>query len=129
MTAFETSTVRPSPPGPAICVLANLPSFETWKQAADYLEQQCGGHMPVRAKWECSYCKGWHFWATAPTDSNGGCLAGSWHHCGFKYEPCDHAEVHYCRSCGHSVIYCGKCLEIIVSLGCSHWTKGKTFRA
>ena len=129
MTAtFETSTVRPSPPGPQICLLTNLPSFTTWEAASGYLEHQCGGHSPVRVKWQCEGCSGWHFWATAPTDSNGGSLAGSWHACGLFSKPTQSAAIQTCRTCRRPLIVCGDCQQIIVSFYCPHWLKGKYFR-
>ena len=61
--------------GPAICIVANLPAFETEKQAQVF--NDANGHLQVMARWQCKACGGWHHWTTSPSDSNGKHKAGA----------------------------------------------------
>jgi len=61
---------------PNICQEARLYSFKTEKELEKFNEGHCG-HLPILAKWECKFCFCWHYWGTAATDTNGGCLSGS----------------------------------------------------
>lgn len=68
---------KPRWPGaPPICTATNLIAFDTEKDCAKFLSS-LGDHMPMLARWQCKKCWKWHFWSTAPTDTNGGGLAGS----------------------------------------------------
>jgi len=63
------------PGGPKICIVANLPAFET---EADAMQFNGGEHpLPVLARWQCQSCGGWHYWSTSRTDSNGAFKGGA----------------------------------------------------
>ncbi len=58
---------------PPICDLAQLPSFEDWKDAEAWNKRN--GSLSIAKKWRCHYCGGWHYWVKAPApagDSSGG---------------------------------------------------------
>jgi len=75
---MNTTALEPPPrwPGaPPICEEANLPAFETAKEAIAFNE--ANGHPPILKSWRCRFCGGWHYYSSAPGDTNGGSLAGS----------------------------------------------------
>lgn len=63
------------PGGPQICIVANLPAFETEAQAIKF--NSSDHPLPVLARWQCKACEGWHYWSTLHTDSNGAFKAGA----------------------------------------------------
>jgi len=60
---------------PMLCSKTQLPAFETQKDMDKFHESN--GHLPMLAKWECRHCRCFHYWSTAPTDTNGGASAGA----------------------------------------------------
>ena len=62
------------PGGPQICIVANLPAFETESAGIAFNNKS---HLPVLARWQCKACGGWHHWATSRTDSNGAFKGGA----------------------------------------------------
>ncbi len=65
--------------GPPTCIEANLPSFKTDKELADFQKRNCGEHAtPILAKWTCHKCDRIHAcFAGSHTDSNGAFKAGA----------------------------------------------------
>jgi len=58
------------PGGPKICIVANLPAFET--EADAIASNERNGHLPILVRWHCKSCGGFHQFVTGyPTDSNG----------------------------------------------------------
>ena len=61
---------------PDMCHDTRLYSFPDEK-AMDKFKVKFHPGLPILAKWKCKFCQGWHQWATASTDTNGGSSAGA----------------------------------------------------
>ena len=62
------------PGGPRICIVANLPAFETEGEARHFNVSNGPEHPAlILSMWQCSSCNGFHYWAASAPDRSGAC--------------------------------------------------------
>lgn len=62
------------PGGPRICPVANLPAFQIWADAAEFLDAL---HGSAKVKWICRHCEHWHFWGDPNSYAPAGQTSGT----------------------------------------------------